>query len=85
MYLGTPDDAFKRHVYNHRKSFDNKTSANDITLSTLSKYMWELNESSSLNPTLAWSIAKTCLRCLHKKLEMINYPRPDKLLKEDQN
>ena len=59
MYLGTPDQAFKKHVYNHRKSFDNMTSANGITLLTLSKYMWELNESSSLNPTLAWSIAKS--------------------------
>ena len=61
-----------------RKSFNNEASANDTTLS---KYIWELKETSNSNPTLVWSIAKKvppysntsekCLLCLHEKLEII--------------
>ena len=67
--------------------FNDAGSAND---STLSKYIWELKETSNSSPTLAWSIAKKvrpysniskgCLLCLHEKLEIINYPRPEELL-----
>ena len=63
------------------KYFVNGCSANDINLS---KYIWELKETSNLSPTLVWSIAKKVsaysniskkyLLCLHKKLEIINYP-----------
>ena len=52
--------------------------------------MWELTETSNSSPTLAWSISKKvtsyfniskkCLLCLHEKLEIINYPRPEELL-----
>ena len=87
MNLGTAEGDFKKRFYNHRKSFNNETSANDTTLS---KYIWELKETSNLSPTLVWSIAKKvppysniskkCLLCLNKKLEIINYPRPDELL-----
>ena len=86
-YLGTAEGDFKKQFYNHRMSFNNEASANDINLS---RYLWELKEISNLSPTLAWSIAKIvppysniskkCLLCLHKKLEIINYPRPDELL-----
>ena len=49
-----------------------------------------IKETSNLNSTLVWSIAKKappnsniskrCLLYLHEKLEIINYPRPDELL-----
>ena len=81
VYLGTAEGDFKKRFYNHRKSFNNEGSANDTTLS---KYIWELKETSNSNPTLIWSIAKKvppysnlskkCL-CLHEKLEIINHPR----------
>ena len=87
VYLKTTESDFKKQFYNHRKSFDNEASANDTTLS---KYIWELKETSNLSPTLVWSIAKKvpsysniskkCLLCLHEKLEIINYPGPDELL-----
>ena len=80
MYLGTAEGDFKKRFYNHRKSFNNEGSANDTTLS---KYIWELKETSNSSPTLVWSIAKKvpsysniskrCLLCLHKKLKIINY------------
>ena len=87
VYLGTAKGDFKKRFYNHRKSFNNEASVNDTTLS---KYIWELKETSNLSTTLDWSIAKEippnsnipkkCLLCLHKKLEIINHPRPDELL-----
>ena len=85
--LGTAEGDFKNGFYNHKKSFNNETSAKDTTLS---KYIWELKETSNLNPTLVWSmvkkvplyssISKKCLLWLHKKLEINNYLRPDELL-----
>ena len=87
VYLGTAEGDFKKRFYNHRKSFNNEGSANDTTLS---KYIWELKETSNSSPALIWSIAKTvpsysniskkCLLCRHEKLELINYPRPEELL-----
>ena len=87
IYNWTAEDHFKKWFYNHRKSFNNESSTNDTTFS---KYIWELKETSNSSPTLVWSIAKKvpsysniskrCLLCLHKKLEIINYPRPDQLL-----
>ena len=87
VYLGTAEGDFKKRFYNHRKSFNNEGSANDTTLS---KYIWELKETSNSSPALVWSIAKKippysniskkCLLCLHEKLEIINYPRPEELL-----
>ena len=55
VYLGTATGDFKKRFYNHRKLFNNETSANDTTLS---KYIWELKETSNLSPTLVWFIAK---------------------------
>ena len=50
----------------------------------------ELKETSNSSPILVWFIAKKvplysniskkCLLCLHEKLEIINYPRPEELL-----
>ena len=87
VYLGTAEGDFRKRFYNHRKSFNNEGSANDTTLS---KYIWELKETSNSSLTLVWSIAKKvppysniskkCLLCLHEKLEIINYPRPEELL-----
>ena len=86
VYLGTAEGDFKKRFYNHRKSFNNEGSANDTTLS---KYIWELKETSNSSPTLVRSIAKKvppysniskkCLLCLHGKLEIIGYPRPEEL------
>ena len=55
VYFGTAEGDFKKWFYNHRKSFDNEGSANDATLS---KYIWELKETSNLSLTLVGSIAK---------------------------
>ena len=41
LYLGIAEGDFKKRFYNHRKSFNNGASANDITLS---KYIWELKK-----------------------------------------
>ena len=78
VYLGTAEGDFKKRFYNHRKSFNDESSANDTTLS---KYIWELKETSNSSLTLVWSIAKKvppysniskkCLLCLHEKLEML--------------
>ena len=43
-YLGTAEGDFKKRFYNHRKSLNNECSANDTTLS---KYIWELKETSN--------------------------------------
>ena len=87
VYLGTAEGDFKKRFYNHRKSFNNEGSANDTTLS---KYIWELKETSNSSPTLVWSIAKRlpsyfniskkCLLCLHEKLKIFHYPQPEELL-----
>ena len=87
VYLGTTEGDFKKRFYNNRKSVNNEGSSND---NTLSKYIWGLKETSDSSPTLVWSIAKKvppysntstkCLLCLHEKLEIINYPRPEDLL-----
>ena len=87
VYLRIAEHNFKKWFYNHRKSFNNRSSANDTTFS---KYIWEIKETSNSSPTLVWSIAKKvpsysnipkrCLLFLHEKLEIINYPRPDQLL-----
>ena len=53
MYLGTAEGDFKKRFYNHRKLYNNEASANDII--TLSKYIWELKETSNSSPTLVWS------------------------------
>ena len=50
VYLGNAEDDFTKRFYNHRKSFNNESSANDTTLS---KYIWELKETSNSSPTLA--------------------------------
>ena len=87
VYLRTAEGDCKKRFYNYRKSFNNEGSANDTTLS---KYIWELKETSNSSRTLLWSIAKKVPRysnistkgllCLHEKLEIINYPRPEELL-----
>ena len=87
MYIGTAEGDFKKQFYNHRKSFRNESSANDTALS---KYIWELKETSNSGPILVWSIAKKvppysniskrCLLCVHEKLEITNYPQPEELL-----
>ena len=49
VYLVTAKGDFRKQFYNHRKSFNNEASANDTTLS---KYIWELKETSNLSPNL---------------------------------
>ena len=87
VYLGNAEVYFKKRFYNPRKSFNNEGSANNTTLS---KCISELKETSNWSPALIWSIAKRvppysnickkCLLFLHKKHEVINYPRPEELL-----
>ena len=84
VYLVTAKGDFKKRICNHRKSFNNETSANRTTFS---KHIWELKETSNANRTVVWSnarnvppysnISKKCLLCLPK---IINYPRPDEQL-----
>ena len=67
--------------------FNNEASAK---VTALWKYMWELQETSNLSPAIVWSIAKKvspysniskkCLLCLHGKIEIIDFPRPEELL-----
>ena len=88
MYLGPAEGDFKKRFI-IRKSFSNEASANDTTLS---KYIWELKETSNLSPTLVWStakkvapysnISKKCLVCLHEKLEMIILDQTNCLTKD---
>ena len=55
LFLGTAKSDLKKRFYNHRKSFNDETSANDTIFS---KCIWEIKKTSTLNPTLVWSIAK---------------------------
>ena len=55
VYLETAEGDFKKRFYNHRKWFNNEDSAFDTTLS---KYIWELKETSNSSLVLIWSIAK---------------------------
>ena len=60
------------------------------TIPPFQKYIWELKETLNSSLTLVWSIAKKvppysntskkCPLCLHEKLEIINYSRPEELL-----
>ena len=87
MYLVAAEGDSKKRFYNHKKSFNNEDSANHTSLS---KYIWELKETSNLILTLVSSIAKNglpyyniskkCLQCLHEKPEVTNYSRTDELL-----
>ena len=64
-----------KQFYNHRKSFNNEGSANNTTLS---KYIWELKETSNSSPAIISSFtkkvppysntSKKCLLCLHEKI-----------------
>ena len=79
VYLGTAEGDFKKRYHNHAKSFRNKRYTNDTSLS---KYIWEIDEKHQENPSLKWSIVKRvaaysnitkkCLFCLHKKLVIVN-------------
>ena len=86
--LGTAKSDFKKQFYNHKKSINNETTGNEITLS---EYIWELKETSiSKTSTLVWSIAKKvppylnaskkCLLWISEKLGIPNYPGLDQLL-----
>ena len=87
VYLGTAEGDFKQRFYNHKKSFKNKSYANDTTLS---KYIWEMKQKHNITPTLKWyivksvpsysNVSKKCLLCLHEKFEILNYPNQKELL-----
>ena len=71
------------------KSFCDKRYTNDTSLS---KYIREIKEKHQENRSLKWSIVKRvpaysnitkkCLLCLHEKLEIVNYPYSEELLKK---
>ena len=86
VYLGTAEGDFRKCYYNHVKFFRNKRYTNDASLS---RYIWVIKEHQE-KPSLKWSIVKSvpaysnitkkCLACLHKKLEIVNYPVSEELL-----
>ena len=75
VYLGNAEGDSKKWFYNHRKSFNNKISANDITLS---KYLWELRETLSLNILVNCQKGTTLLKYI-QEVSAVPYPRPDEL------
>ena len=51
VYLETAEGDVEKQFYNHRKWFNNEGSAVDTTLS---KYIWELKETSNSSSVLIW-------------------------------
>ena len=72
-------------IKSHKKKVINKDDKESRSCNCRLK-----SEASNSRPTLIWSIAKKvlpdsniskkCLLCLHEKLRIINYPRPEELL-----
>ena len=87
VYLGITEGSWTQRLYNHRQSFKDKRHKNNTKLSS---YLWDLKENHNKIPKSTCSIvrfapgysniSKTCLLCLHKKLLIINYHNPAKLL-----
>ena len=73
--------------YNHRQSFKNHFHAID---KSLFKYIWEMKSNNHTTQKLIWYIAKSvpsysnilkkCPLCLHKKYNIVSYPKPKELL-----
>ena len=53
--FGTAECDFKKRFYNYRKSCNKEVSTNDTTLS---KYIWELKETSNLSSAIYCSLPK---------------------------
>ena len=86
-YIGLAEGEWKKRYNNHTQSITHKRYAKSTTLSS---YIWEIKDNHHVTPSLSWSIVKSvpaysnltkrCLLCLHEKLAIITYPRPDELL-----
>ena len=86
-YIGLTEGEWKLRYNNHKQSFKHKKHAKSTTLSA---HIWDLKENHHVTPLLYWSIIKTapaysnltkrCLLCLHEKLAIITFPKPDELL-----
>ena len=66
-----------QRYHNHTKSFRKKRYTKD---NSLSKYISYLKWSIVKSVRAYSNITKKCLLCLHKKLEIVNYPHPEELL-----
>ena len=87
VYLGVTEGEWKTRFYNHTKSITHRIYTNETTLS---KYIWDVRDSLDEKPELHWAIVKTvpsysnvskrCMLCLHEKLAILNYPKPEELL-----
>ena len=85
--ISLAEGKWKKRYYNHKNSFNHKRYSHETTLSS---YVWHLNETLDINPNLKWSvvrcatpysnISKKCLLCLYEKLVVITYPRQHNLL-----
>ena len=52
-YIGLSEDEWKKHYYNHRKSFRNQRYQSETMLSS---YVWEAKRAIDQIPSLKWSI-----------------------------
>ena len=87
VYIGLTEGEWKKRHSGHKTSFKYKKHAKSTALST---YFWEIKEKEKIDPILSWSILKSvpaysnitkrCLLCLHEKLEIISYEKPEELL-----
>ena len=85
-YIGLCETSFKKRYANHKKSFNHERYKNSTMLST---EFWRL-KNANLNAVITWRIVRTapsyrlkskkCQLCLAEKLEIANYPEPNKLL-----
>ena len=85
--IGLAEGKWKKRYYNHKNLFNHKRYSHETTLSS---YVWHLNETLDINPNFKWSvvrcatpysnISKKCLLCLFEKLVVITYPRQHNLL-----
>ena len=86
-YIRLSQDEWKKHYYNHRKSFQNQLYQSETMLSS---YLWEKKSAIDQIPSLKWSIitvlpgysniTKCYQLCLYEKYAIITYPDPENLL-----
>ena len=56
VYLGTAEDDFRQHFYNHRMLFNSEGYSAD---KTLFKYVWGVKKKLKIMASLKWSIIKS--------------------------
>ena len=53
--IGLAEGKWKKSYYNHKNSFNHKRYSHETTLSS---YVWHLNETLDINPNLKWSVVR---------------------------